>query len=235
MINSQSRLHISEQLDNLSLSGKPLKSVLQSLKLINSIFGNHKQLSDAVLEYCIKNKNKKEIHIVDLGCGGGDSINFLSKKLTKNQVRATFTGIDGNPNSIDYATINNSNPSHIDYKVADILDPNFTVPDCDLLISSHFMYHFNNDELIVFLQKIQSGSIKHVIFSELYRNKIAYYLFKLIAYVLPISHIAKKDGLIAIQRAFSIEELQKIFLDSAIKEFEILKKPFFRMIAKIDL
>ncbi|GAA4274048.1 methyltransferase domain-containing protein [Aquimarina gracilis] len=231
----QNRLHTPEELDNLSLSGTPLKRTLQSLKFINSVLGNHRQLGTAVLEYCRANQNTNEIHIVDLGCGGGDCITYLSKKLEKSRVKAHFIGIDGNPHSIDYAIKNNPNPKQIDYKVANIIDPAFKVPDCDLLISSHFMYHFDNEGLLVFLKKIESGTIKHVIFSELYRNVIAYYLFKFIRHLLPISHIAKKDGLIAIQRAFSVFELKKIIEDFGIKKFKILKKPFFRLIIKIDL
>ncbi len=235
MVNLQNRLHTSEQLDNLSLSGTSLKHTLQSLKLINSIFGNHRQLSKAILAYCTKSKSKKEFHIVDIGCGGGDCINYLSKKLHKKDFNLFFTGIDGNPSSIDYASKNNPNPSHVNYSVANILDPNFIVPDCDLLISSHFMYHFKDEELLNFLQKIQSGNVKHVIFSELYRNMVAYYLFKFIRHLLPISRIAKKDGLIAIKRAFSAFELKKIIEGFGIEKLKIRKKPFFRMIIKIDL
>lgn len=47
--------------------------------------------------------------------------------------------------------------------------------------------------------------------------------------------MAKKDGLIAIQRAFLISELKKIIDNSAIKKYAIVKKPFFRIITQITL
>ncbi len=234
-MNPQVRLHKSEQLDNLSLSGKALKKTLLSLKLINTLLGNHRHLGTALLNYCKANSTQKEFHIIDLGCGGGDCISYISKKLKKHNIKATFTGIDGNPTSIFLATQNNVDSLHINFIVANILTPDFMIPDCDVLISSHFMYHFRDKELILFLKQLQTKKVKRAIFSELNRNETAYYIFKLMSFMLPISGIAKKDGLLAIQRAFSIRELANIIQNTNSKHFEIIKKPFFRIIATIDI
>jgi len=234
-VNTKTRLTTHEQLDDLSLSGKPLETTLSSLRFINSLFGNHKNLGKALLKHLNNRAYSQKTHIVDLGCGGGDSISYLLKKLKNNPTTVSFTGIDGNPESISYASRNISNSTFAQFVVADILDTSFELPECTILISSHFMYHFSDLELINFLQKIQSKSIKHIIFSELYRSKMAFYVFKYASFILPISKIAKKDGLIAIQRAFSISELTHIIRESGFTKFEIQKKPFFRMLIKIDL
>ncbi|WP_271784058.1 methyltransferase domain-containing protein [Aquimarina algiphila] len=232
-MNPEVRLHTSEQLDNLSLSGKALNTTLRSLGVINRFLGNHQQLNKAVVHYTKTYPSTKKIHILDLGCGGGDCILKISKKLKKIGIAASFKGIDGNPESVAYALQNNPDPLSIDYSTADILSKKFIIPDCDLLISSHFIYHFKNEDLIDFLKKIKSKKVKHVIFSELYRSKVAYYIFKRISSILPISDMAKKDGLIAIQRAFTVKELKEIIENSGIKKYSIIKKPFFRMIVKI--
>ncbi len=227
------RLLTTEQLDNLSLSGKPLQKTLSSLKLINSFFGNHRQLYKAIEYYCKNNTSKNKFHIVDIGCGGGDCIYHIFKKLKRQGISASFTGIDGNPDSITYAIKQNKDPESINFKVDDILHKDFKIPNCDLLISSHFIYHFTDNNLILFFKKIKQNEIPHIIFSELYRSKTSYYLFKVVRHILPISNIAKRDGLTAIQRAFSINELQKVIHQSDIQKFKIHKKAFFRMIINI--
>lgn len=233
-MNLKVRIRTCEQLDNLSLSGKALKKTLDSLRFINSVLGNHKQSGNAILNYCKTLSPAKKIHIIDIGCGGGDCIFYISKKLKKNKINASFTGVDGNLHSISYARQNNPDPANINFYCADIIDPGFVLPDCDVLISSHFMYHFSDNELTIFLKKLKS-KVNYIIFSELYRSKIAYYTFKGIRFILPISKMAKKDGLIAIQRAFLISELKKIIDDSTITEYSIVKKPFFRIITQITL
>ncbi len=223
-----------EQLDDLTLSGKTLHKTLSSLKWINSFFGNHQQLSKAVLVYCKKNTSKNKYHIVDLGCGGGDCIYFISKKLKQHDINASFIGIDGNPESISYANKQNFTSNQIRFMVADILHKDFSIPNCDLLICSHFIYHFDNKSLIQFLKQLKKQKVKQIIFSELYRSKIAYYTFKMIRYFIPISKMAKEDGLLAIQRSFSISELQSTLQQTNIQQFKIYKKPFFRMIVEIE-
>ncbi|WP_405208217.1 methyltransferase domain-containing protein [Aquimarina sp. LLG6339-5] len=234
-MNLRIRLHTKEQLDNLSLSGKKLSKALISLKLINKLFGNHKQLAKNTLVYCLKNPQKKPVRIVDIGCGGGDSIYTIFSKLTNNGVQSDFLGIDGNPQSINHANSLYAKEGQIQFEIGDILDPSFPIPNCDIIVSSHFIYHFEDEELIKFIKRIQEKGIKHIIFSELKRSKTAYFLFKYSSIFLPISKLAKQDGLIAIQRAFTINELENILTKSGVKKYTIRNKIWFRTLTKIDL
>jgi len=234
-MNFRIRLHTNEQLDNLSLSGPILLQTLSSLKLINKLFGNHKQLTKGILEYCTTQSKKKSFRIIDLGCGGGDSIYKISNKLNKKGIQASFIGIDGNPESIAYARSQYMKYDHIKFRTENILDTEFTIPECDILISSHFMYHFKDDQFVKFIKKVQQKEIKHLIFSELKRSIIAYFLFKFSSFILPISKVAKKDGLVAIRRAFTVNELENILDKSNVKNYSINKKFWFRTLTKIDL
>jgi len=192
MINLQSRLHDPEQLDNLSLSGQPLKKALLSLKWINTVLGNHYILGKQVLSYCKKNNKLKKFRIVDLGCGGGDTLHYIAKKLKEEKIDAELIGIDGNPQSIEFARSNTKNINNLAFETMDILSPDFKLPQCDLIISSHFIYHFKDKALINFLKRLTSKNSKYVIFSELYRNKMSYYLFKFTRTILPISRMASR-------------------------------------------
>lgn len=223
-----------EQLDNLSLSGNLLHKTLSSLGWINRFFGNYDQLAKAVRDYCKKASINSTLVIVDIGCGGGDVIFHLHKKLNKLGIKNSFIGIDGNRSTIKWASSNYKNKT-FRFLQADILDPNFIIPDCDLLISSHFIYHFENEQLVLFLNKIKKSNTKHIIFSELYRSSIAYYLFKMVSPILPISKIAKEDGALAIKRAFTPKEIEEIILKSDITNYQIKKKLWFRMIIKMAL
>ncbi|MFD2564168.1 methyltransferase domain-containing protein [Aquimarina rubra] len=234
-MNFHARLHKAEQLDNLSLSGKVLLKTLTSLKLINILFGNHRQLVNSTLQYCRSKPEKKYFRILDLGCGGGDSIHSISQKLSQNGIQAYFLGIDGNQESIAYASSRYAHHDHIEFRTANILKDSFSIPECDLIVSSHFMYHFKDDELVTFIKKAKQKGIKHLIFSELKRSRFAYFLFKYSSLILPISKMAKKDGLLAIRRAFTIEELKIVLNKSDITNYTIDKKFWFRTLTKINL
>lgn len=233
-MNFTRRSYNREALDNLSLSGQTLKDTLSSLQFINSLFGNHRQMAKAVLDYCNQFPDKKIISIVDLGCGGGDLIHHISRKLKKRGIKARFLGIDGNPDTIMLAKSKNPLANNMDFRVADILDSDFSIPDCEILISSHFIYHFEDKNLVRFLNKIKEQGISYTIFSELFRSKLAYWLFRITKEILPISKMAKKDGLLAIQRAYTLSELDKILQKSQLNQYTIEKKLWFRSLTKIS-
>ena len=103
------------------------------------------------------------------------------------------------------------------------------------MISSHFIYRFDDMALVAFLKKLKSTSTRSIIFSDLRRSKLSMFLFKWLRHLLPISNMAKTDRLTAIQRSFSIEEMCKIIELSGISNYQVIKKPWFRMLVKINL
>lgn len=233
-MNFNNRSHQKEQLDNLSLNGKPLHKTLNNLRRINALFGNHKQLSTATLKYCKTNPQSQPFHILDLGCGGGDCIYKIYDKLKYQKIEAVFTGIDGNKESIGFAKSKYKNNPNIQFICQDILSPEFELPACDILISSHFIYHFENQNLIKLLNKIHQSSISYIIISELYRSSFSYHLFNFFCYFLPFTSITKKDGLIAIKRSFTIEEISRIIKTSTLTRYKIQKRFWFRMLITIN-
>ena len=83
-------------------------------------------------------------------------LRHLAKKLKNKGIQAQFTGIDFNAHSLQYAKNRAKDFPEITWQQADILSANFELPECDLLISSHFMYHFEDEVLIAFLQRARS-------------------------------------------------------------------------------
>src|SRR5687768_3517000 len=91
-----------EIMDDLSAKGPIIDVTLRELETINHLLGGNAVTIDAVhqlLEY----KERRDVHIVDAGCGSGDIIRLLAKKLSKTFPQARFTGVDANPNIAAYA------------------------------------------------------------------------------------------------------------------------------------
>lgn len=215
-----------EQMDNLQLSGKELHDTLNGLTIINRLLGN----TNATLK-AVKTEIKtaaSPVKIIDLGCGGGDNLHSIAQWCDKQNREVHLTGLDGNQNILDYAKRQNTSQKEIQYIQADILAKDFELPDCDLLISSHFMYHFTDEQLIDFLKKSKLKITRKIIFSELSRSTVAYLLFKIFGPVMPFSKMVKQDGLRAIRRSFKKAELEHIFKEAGINALSIQWKWAFR-------
>ena len=222
------RSHIKEDLDNLELQGKELEKTLKGLSKINQWFGNTKSTLKDVQEQFQKHEIKT---IVDLGCGGGDNLLAIAKWYQEKNKKVKLIGIDGNQHSLNFAKTKSD--FNIEYHKADILHPDFQIPKCDLLISSHFVYHFKDDELIGFLQRAKEKVSKTIIFSELNRSPSAYFLFWFSGLI--FSKQIRSDGLKAIKRSFKKSELISIVQKAGINTFTIQSKRWFRLLIILDL
>lgn len=222
------RSHTAEDLDNLELGGDRLENTLDGLSKINRWFGNSNQTLKAVQEQFQKHDIKT---IVDLGCGGGDNLRAIAQWCQSQNLDVQFIGIDGNQHSLEYAQ--SKSALTIDFQQADILDPSFELPVCDLLISSHFIYHFKDEELVDFLTKAKTKVTKAIIFSELERSRVAYFLFTISG--LFFSRMIRSDGLKAIQRSFHKSELTRIIDAARIGTFTVQRKKWFRLLTTINL
>lgn len=216
-----------EKLDDLNLHGETLHQALQSLEWVNRWFGNHRSVIKAI--HSIIKKETKPLRIIDLGCGGGDLALAVAKSLRQYKIEYSITGIDGNANTLVYAQKKCAAFSEINFLQADILSTQFRIQSCDILISSHFMYHFTADALADFLKNNLSAMSTAFIFSELKRNRFAMRLFKFSSFLLPISKLAKEDGLLAIKRSFSEKEWLAILQEAGIRTYRLQTVPLFRI------
>lgn len=221
------RIHTSEELDNLELEGKLLTRTLDGLSKINYWLGNSKHTLEVIKNHL---KSGEIRTIVDLGCGGGDNLIRIAKWLNSQNKQLNLIGIDGNQNSLDYAK--EKSDFDIEFIQADILDPDFELPECDLFISSHFIYHFEDKELVSFLKRSHSKVKKAMIFSELRRSLIATVLF----YPLSIffSKMVRNDGIKAIRRSFTRREMKELIAKAGFKNYTIKNRLIFRLLAVIE-
>jgi len=229
----KSRRFVEEDMDNFSLQGKELKVTISELSTVNKYLGNTNVILN-VLKPLIQHNNKP-LRIVDLGCGGADILRAIANYSAKIGKEVHLTGIDGNSNIIELAKVNTQVSPAINFIASDILHPNFVLPGCDILISTHFMYHFTDQELISFLRK-NANSIHHkIIFSELQRSVISYRGFQLLGFILGFSKMILSDGLKAISRSFRKKELLDIFDEARVGKCVIHWKWAFRYLVELQI
>jgi len=81
--------------------------------------------------------------------------------------------------------------------------------DYDIVLSTLFLHHLNQDEIHTLLKTIQSKAKLGIVINDLHRNSIAYGLFKSLGLVISNEMIVQ-DGLTSILRAFKRQELESI-------------------------
>ena len=79
----------------------------------------------------------------------------------------------------------------------------------DLVLTTLFLHHFKNDELVTFLKPVLEKAKLGIVVNDLHRHKLAYYLFKLLCITIKNKTIVE-DGLTSVLRGFKRQELKDI-------------------------
>ncbi len=205
-IDTTHRTDEEEIMDDFSIDGKVLHDTLDTLATINKWLGGNKIALDSIKKV-LKNHPKTEpITIIDLGCGGGDILRRISIFGKKAGYRFNLIGIDANKDAIVYAKKLSEDYDNISYFDYDLFSEEFDQLEYDLVLSTLFLHHFKEAQIISVLEKILQKAKLGIIVNDLHRHPMAYYLFKLIT--IPVTNrLIIEDGLTSVLRAFKRKEL----------------------------
>lgn len=205
-INTKYRTDEVEIMDDFSINGDILHKTLDTLASINKWLGGNTVTING-LEKMLKGHSKKEpITIIDLGCGGGDILRRISKYGKKEGYTFNLIGVDANKDAMVYARHLSKNYHDISFIACDIFSEEFEALQYDLVLSTLFLHHFKEEQIIELLSKAKKKAKFGIIVNDLHRHPMAYYLFKLIC--IPIKNrMIIEDGLTSILRGFKREEL----------------------------
>lgn len=197
-----------ELMDNPNLGIHELKKVFKDINRVNAMLGGN-AISIQSLWKLIQNSSKKSYTILDMGCGDGYMLRKAALFLRKRHIDVQLIGMDLREDILTIARTASKDFPEISYIKQDVLALNPDEFQCDILLCTLTMHHFNNEEIVVFLNKFISISKIGVVINDLQRSKIACYLFKIFRFIFLKTTIAKKDGLTSIQSGFLKSELQQ--------------------------
>ncbi|MEL0645417.1 methyltransferase domain-containing protein [Olleya sp. Ti.3.14] len=209
LVNTKYRSEAEEIMDDLDYNGPILHDALDKLAKINQWLGGNIVTING-LKKALKNHNKSEaITIIDLGCGGGDILREISLFGIKNNYNFKLIGIDANPHTVNYANLLSQKYDNVSFEAIDIFSDQFNNLEYDLVLTTLFLHHFKEDQLVSFLKPVLQKAKLGIVVNDLHRHKLAYYLFKLLCTTIKNKTIVE-DGLTSVLRGFKREELTTI-------------------------
>ncbi len=153
----------------------------------------------------------KPLHIVDVGCGGGDMLRRIERWAQKKNVPVRLTGIDLNPYAARAAREFTKQPSAIVWVTGDAFSYDGAI---DVVISSLFTHHLPDAEIVRFVAWMEKVAARGWFINDLHRERGPYYGFKLLAGLMRWHRFVRHDGPVSIRRSFSAEDWRG-YLDAA--------------------
>ena len=214
-----------EFLDLPDISREELIINLRELDFINNYLGGHNATIKG-LEYFFK-KYKTINSIIDLGCGGGDTVAAIAEWARRNRLDIKLTGIDILPEAIDFANIKYSG-----YKNVEFICSDFNILQSenkyDIAVNSLICHHFFDEELYNFIKCNQSISKLGFIINDLHRHKAAYYSISILTKLFSKSFMVRNDAPLSVKKGFKKSDLENILIECGINNFKISWEWAFR-------
>ena len=161
-------------------------------------------------------KRTKAIHILDVGCGGGDMLRRVERWAAGHGIRVRLTGIDLNPYSAAAAREAGSKEERIEWLTGDA----FSYPQServDVVISSLFTHHLSDAEVVHFLQWMEARGELGWFINDLHRQPAPYHLFRLLSRVARWHRFVQHDGPLSIRRSFDRPDWERLCAQAEIQ------------------
>ncbi len=206
-----------EIMDDFELPNTQIDPVLRELQTINKLLGGFSVFYNAFKKIKLQNGDT----ISDWGCGGGDSLQVLAKYFKNQNLTLNFIGIDATPAAVQFAKQTHKNFKNINFILADVLKADFKPAQFDVVISSLFTHHFDNESWVLLLQKMVYASKKAVVVNDLHRHWFAYYSIGWLTQLFSKSLMVKNDSKLSVLRSFKRKELINLLHEAGIYTFTI--------------
>ena len=217
-----------ELMDDLTASGGQLRQALRELDAINYVLGGNYVTLNGLAQLLDITPSEEALHIADIGCGSGDMLTLIRRLLVKRGREAKLTGIDANPNVIEYAQLRTPAPCRIHYKVLNIFSPEFRGLKFDIITGTLFFHHFTTSELIGFLKQLRHQVSAGLIINDIHRHWVAYHLIKWLTRFFSRTQLVKHDAPVSVLRAFRKQELVEILEQAGLRRYTIKWRWAFR-------
>ncbi len=213
-----------EALDTRDLDDGIALTMLREISLTNTLFGGH-----AAVKYGLK-KLLTEVHpntgvtILDVGAGSGDvsltACRFLGDRSNR-------------PIALDHhrASARMCSTAGITPIVGDLRQLPVRAVSIDIAIVSMVLHHLPRPEAVALLAQLNAAVKIGVVVTDLRRSALAATGFNLVARMLRLNDVTRRDGVLSIRRGYTASELAEIVAEAGVTDASVRHRPGWRLVA----
>lgn len=233
MIDLSHRSYQKELMDRDDIPFEAMAQTLKELNIVNTRLGGHAITLKGITRLLRDQKNTMNpLLICEIGCGGGDNLFAIYKKLLPANIPVSFIGIDWNPECIAYAR-QRYPQLPCEWICSDYALANWGTKKPDIIFSSLFCHHFTDEQLVSMLQWLKQNSATGFFINDLHRHWLAFYLIKYITKFFSRSYLVKNDASLSVARSFKKKDWERLLQEAGIPNYHITWEWAFRWLVTV--
>lgn len=196
-----------EWMDSPTIEPRRLRTSLRFIRFINTALGYKRVVVHHLQRFSRRWRPGQQIDIIDLATGSADIPRAILKWADRCGFDMRIVGIDRHPITASTAAESSSN-SRLRIVQADVFDLPFGRASFDYAITSMFLHHLDDGDIVRVFQAMDRLARRGIIASDLLRHRRAYLWIKLLT--LPCPAMLRHDAIVSIAQSLTREEVLRL-------------------------
>lgn len=216
--------HLTEAMDDPDRDPALIERSYHQFRAVNGLLSRSRFVYKRFIRP-LMNERGRGYSLLDIGFGGGDIARRLARWAEQDGLDLWVTGIEIDPRAYAYAQRFPRSPK-LSFRLADVATLVAGGERFDFVLSNHVVHHLDAPGLQAMLSAALALGARIVVFSDIRRSALAYLGFWLLTRVAFRRSYIRHDGLISIQRSYTVAELRAL----APAGWEVLRAMPFRLL-----
>jgi len=200
-LNHRHRTH--EWMDDPNANADQLRKSLAFIRRTNTLLRYTRSTLHHLTRFTQSLPALTPLKILDVATGSGDVPRAIVRWASKRKLDVRVTGIDLQSKTIHEASASSNN--HLHFLQADALNLPFADGTFDYAITSLFLHHLDEPQIVAVLSEMNRVSQRGIIAGDLIRSKRAYFWITL--FTLLSNPMVRHDGRASVAQALTRPEI----------------------------
>ena len=203
------RNRLPELMDQPGLDPVEHAAALRGLRRINS-WSRSTAILFPWIRRCALEHGGRPLRVLDLACGGGDTVVALAGKARREGLPIQVDGCDISPQAVEHSR-NQAEAAGVDARffVHDALHGDLP-SGYDVIMCSLFLHHLDEGDAQGVLGRMKSAARRLVLVDDLVRSRLGYTLAWVGCRLLSRSKVVHYDGPVSVAGAFRADEVASL-------------------------
>lgn len=162
----------------------------------------------------------RPVRVLDVACGGGDVLLDLAARARRHGVEVELEGCDVSALALERARVRVGKATAARFTAVDVL--RHGVPGRhDVVCSSLFLHHLDRAESVTLLRAMAQATERVLLVQDLQRTRLGYVFAWVGLRLLTTSEVARNDGPISVQAAYTLEEARGLAAEAGLDGAEV--------------